>query len=133
MPKTIRQTATFNATPREVYDALMTSRGHSRITGAGAKVSSKVGGKFSAFDGYCGGVNLELVRGKKIVQSWRASDWPVDHSSTVTFALSAVKGGTRLSFTHAGVPDGQYASIKRGWIEFYWKPMKTLWSGRRTK
>jgi len=133
VPKTIRQSATFNATPREVYDALMTSRGHSKITGADAKISGKVGGRFTAFDGYATGFNLELAPGKKIVQSWRASDWPTNLSSTVTFALKPAKGGTRLGFTHAGVPDDQHASIKQGWIEYYWKPMKALWSGRRAK
>jgi activator of HSP90 ATPase len=78
-------------------------------------------------------VNLEIRRGKKIVQTWRASDWPADHYSTVTFVLKPVKGGTRLTFTQTGVPDNQYAGIKQGWIEYYWKPMKALWSGRRTK
>ena len=133
MSKTIRQTVTLNATPREVYEALTTSRGHSRITGAKASVSGKVGGRFSAFDGYATGINLELAPAKRIVQSWRASNWPTDHYSTATFALKAIKGGTRLSFTQTGVPDNQYASIKLGWIEYYWKPMKALWSGRRAK
>ncbi len=131
MPKTIRQTVTIKAGARQVYEVLMTSRGHSKITGGGAKVSGRVGGKFSAFDGYCSGFNLELAPGKKIVQSWRASDWPTDLYSTVTFALKPVKGGTRLSFTQTGVPDEQYAGIKQGWIEYYWKPMKTLWGHRR--
>jgi activator of HSP90 ATPase len=130
MPKTLRQTATFKARSRDVYDALMTSRGHARITGAKATVSGKVGGKFRVFDGYATGVNLELSPGKKIVQSWRASDWPTDHYSTVSFALKRVKGGTRLTFTQTGVPDDQYAGIKMGWIEYYWKPMKALRSGR---
>ena len=124
--KTIRQTVTFEASAHEVYEALMDSRKHAKFTGAKASVSRKVEGKFSAFDGYCYGTNLELVKDKKIVQSWRASDWPQGHYSKATFALKAVRGGTRLTFTQTGVPENQYASIKKGWTEFYWTPMKEM-------
>lgn len=126
MPKTIRQAVTIKATPQAVYDALMDSRKHGRFTGGGASISRKVGGKFSVFDGYAEGVNLQLVPGKKIVQTWRASDWPKDQYSKVTFALAKVQGGTRLTFTQTGVPDQHYASIKSGWIEFYWTPLKKM-------
>ena len=132
MPKTIRQSATFPAKPKDVYDALMTSRLHSKITGGKAVISPKIGGKFSAYDGYCTGVNLELRPGRKIVQAWRASDWPTGYHSKVTFAFAPIKGGTRMAFTHAGVPDEQYESIKRGWIDFYWLPMRALF-GRRSQ
>jgi activator of HSP90 ATPase len=130
MSKTIRQSATFKATPREVYEALMTSRLHSKITGARAVISQRVGGKFTAFDGYCSGVNLELEPGKKIVQTWRASDWPPDQDSRMTIVIKAGKRGTRLSFIHAGVPAAQYESIKQGWIDFYWAPMRRFFSAR---
>lgn len=130
MPKTIRQSVTFPAKPKDVYAALMTSCLHSKITGAKAVVSSRVGGKFSAYDGYCGGVNLELKPGKKIVQTWRASDWPDGRDSTVTFRFAPIKGGTRMAFTHAGVPSKQYESLKQGWIDFYWLPMKAHFGKR---
>ncbi len=124
--KTIRQTVTLKASPLEVYNALMDSRTHSTFTGSAAHISPRVGGRFTAYDGYARGVNLALVPGRKIAQSWRASDWPEGHSSTATFALTRVPGGTKLTFTHAGVPDDQVAEIRRGWIEFYWEPLKKL-------
>lgn len=126
MSKAIRQAVTIKATPQAVYEALMDSRKHARFTGGGASISRTVGGKFSVFDGYASGVNLELVSGKKIVQTWRASDWPKDQYSKVTFALAKVQGGTRLTFTQTGVPDRHHAAIKQGWIDFYWKPMKDM-------
>lgn len=131
MPRTIRQTVTFKTSPHDVYEALMDSRRHATFTGGTAKISRKVGGAFSVFDGYAQGRNLELVPDRKIVQTWRASDWPAGHTSTVMFLLKKVAGGTRLTFTHAGVPADQYASVKQGWIEFYWTPMKTFLAGRR--
>ncbi len=131
MPKTIRQTVTFRASPHDVYEALMDSRRHAKFTGGTAKISRKLGGTFSVFDGYAEGKNLELVPDRKIVQSWRASDWPEGHYSTITFALKKVSGGTRLTFTQSGVPEDQFTSVKQGWIEFYWTPMKTFFAGRR--
>lgn len=131
MSKTIRQTATFRASPKAVYAALMDSKKHSRFSGAKAVISRKVGGKFRAYDGYAEGVNLELVPGKKIVQSWRASDWPKDHYSKATFILNRVRTGTRLRFTQTGVPDRHYKSIKQGWIDFYWTPLKEMLERRR--
>jgi len=104
----------------------MDSRKHSVFTGAKAGISRKIGGKFTAYDGYIEGVNVELVPDGKIVQSWRGSDWPAGHYSTATFALKEVPGGTRLVFTQTGVPDEQYGSISQGWRDYYWKPMKEM-------
>jgi len=75
----------------------MDSGKHAQFTGGEAKISRKVGGKFTAFDGYSEGVNIELVADKKIVQTWRASDWPDGQYSQVTFSLKEVAGGTRLT------------------------------------
>ncbi|HET7153601.1 MAG TPA: SRPBCC family protein [Candidatus Kapabacteria bacterium] len=124
--RSIRQSATFNVKPSEVYETLMDSRKHTAFSGAKANISRKVGGKFTAFDGYCEGRNLELVANKKIVQEWRGSDWPKGSYSKVTYSLKAVKGGTKLSFYQSGVPAKFHADIKQGWIDFYWNPMKKV-------
>lgn len=126
MPKTIRQRVTIPTGPKAVYETLMDSKKHSRLTGGKTSISRRVGGRFTAFDGYAEGVNLELQDAKKIVQSWRASDWPANHYSKATFTLKKVKGGTRLTFTQTGVPNSQYASIKQGWMDYYWTPLKVL-------
>ena len=124
--KTIRQSATFKTTPHEVYEALMDSRKHARFTGAKASITRKVGGKFTAYDGYIEGINLSLAPDKKIVQSWRGSDWPEGHYSRATFSLKKVKNGTHLTFTQSGVPNQYYNDIKQGWHDYYWKPMKEM-------
>jgi activator of HSP90 ATPase len=123
---TIRQSAKFKASPHEVYEALMDSRKHSKFTDAKAGISRRIGGKFTAYDGYIEGVNLELVPDEKIVQSWRGSDWPEGHYSKATFTMRQVEGGTRLTFTQTGVPENQYESISQGWRDYYWKPMKEM-------
>jgi activator of HSP90 ATPase len=126
MSKLIRQSVTFKAAPHEVYEALMDSRKHARFTGEKASISRKVGGKIMAYDGYITGANLELVADEKIVQAWQAKEWPEGHISRVTFRLQPVKGGTRLRFTHSGVPDEHYTSIRQGWIDAYWEPLKAM-------
>ena len=123
---TIKQSATFKASPHEVYEALMDSRKHSKLTDSKASISRRIGGKFTAYDGYIEGVNLELVPDEKIVQSWRGSDWPDGHYSKAIFALKKVEGGTRLTFTQTDVPEDQYESISQGWRDYYWKPMKKM-------
>ena len=128
--RTIRQTATFKASPHEVYEALMDSRKHSRFTGSKASISRKIGGKFTVYDGYIEGVNLELVPDEKIVQSWRGSDWAEGHYSRATFSLKKVEGGTRLTFTQTDVPEEQYEPISQGWRDYYWTPMKKMLEGR---
>ena len=124
--KTIRQSVTIKATPREVYEALMDSRKHSKFTGAKARISRKMSGKFTAYGKYIQGINLDLVPGKRIVQAWRGSDWPKGHYSMATFSFKRVKAGTRLVFTQIGVPDREYKGIHQGWRDYYWKPMKEM-------
>jgi activator of HSP90 ATPase len=124
--KTIRQFVTFETTPHEVYEAIMDPRKHSELTGSQVRMNNKVGGKFSAYDGDIEGVNLELVPDQKIVQSWRYSDWPEGHCSTVTFTLKKVSRGTQLTFTQKEVPEEHYGDIAQGWRDYYWAPMKEM-------
>lgn len=126
MSNPIRQTITFNASPHEVYEMLMDSKKHAKFTGSAARVSRKVRGEISAYDGYISGENVELVQDRKIVQLWRGSDWDGGVFSKATFSLKKVKGGTRLTFAQTGVPEKHYSSIKQGWIDFYWEPMKAI-------
>lgn len=125
MNRTIIQTRSFSGVrPEEVYEALMDSRKHSGFTGAPASIRRNVGGRFSAYDGYIEGRNLLLIPGKKIVQMWRGSDWPDGHYALTSFVLTGTRKGTRLRFRQTGIPEDKVQSIKRGWIEFYWMPLK---------
>jgi len=126
MSKIIKQTVTFKASPHEVYEALMDSKKHAAFTGGKARISHEVGGEFAAYDDYIAGKNVELVPDKKIVQLWRAVDWPEGYFSTVTFLLLPIADGTRLNFTHSDVPEGTEKEFEQGWIDNYWEPMKAF-------
>jgi len=121
--RTIEQTVTFKARPHVVYEMLMDSAEHARFTGAEASISREVGGAFTAYDGALTGTNIELVPDAKIVQSWRAGDWPEGHYSSATFLLEEADGGTRLAFTQTGVPAQSYDDINQGWRDHYWSKM----------
>jgi activator of HSP90 ATPase len=128
--RTIKQTVIIKAEPHEVYEALMDSEKHAGFSGAKAKISRKVGGKFKCYDGWIDGWNVELVHDEKIVQKWRGANWPEGHYSTVTFALNKRVDGTRLSFTQTDVPEDHYESISKGWYESYWDKMKPALEAR---
>ena len=114
MPRTIKQEVKISAEPQAVYDALMDSRLHTKFTGAPAKVSKKVGGAVSCYDGFIEAVNLDLESGKRIVQAWRGKDWKVGEWSVAMFDLKKTGKKTRLVFTQTGVPDKHVAHIKKG-------------------
>jgi len=122
--RTIHQSVSFHASTHDVYEMLMDEKKHALFTGSPARISRDVGGTFATNDGYSTGTNLELEQDVKIVQTWRASDWPDDHYSTLTITLSTVSSGTKLSFVQNGVPADQYEEISQGWYDYYWNPMK---------
>jgi len=126
MPATrqIRHVVRFNAKPRAIYRALMNSKKHAAFTGAPAKIDAKVGGRFSAWGPHLRGVNVDLVKNKRIVQAWRAANWPKGHYSIATFELKGAKGGTRLVFTQTGIPAKSARSINAGWKSHYWDLLK---------
>jgi uncharacterized protein YndB with AHSA1/START domain len=122
---TIEQTVFFKSAPEDVYEALLDPRKHSEFTGSPATTSAKVGAKFTAWDGYIVGKNLELVNGKKIVQEWKTTEWPEGYPvSRLEFILTAKKGGTELKMVHSRVPAEQVAEYSSGWKSAYWDPLK---------
>jgi uncharacterized protein YndB with AHSA1/START domain len=126
MSGTIRQSVTINSTPHDVFETLMDSDKHAEFTGDEAAISRVVGGPVMAYGGYITGRNLELAPDEKIVQTWRASDWPEGQESTVTFTLTREDSATHLTLVHEGVPDEQLKDIEQGWIDYYWTPMKRM-------
>lgn len=123
--KTITQKVLIPAEPEEVYDALIDAKKHSAFTGSKASCEPKVGGRFTAWDGYISGKNLKLERGRGIVQEWKTTEWPEDYPpSIVKFSFKEKEGGTELTMVHSKVPAEQAEEYRQGWIDYYWKPLK---------
>lgn len=129
MPDSFEISTVVPTTPQRVYAAWLSSDEHSAMTGGAAQIDPIVGGRFNAWDGYITGTTLELEPQRRIVQSWRTTEFPDDApDSRLELALEAVAGGTKLTLKHSHIPTGQGASYESGWVENYFEPMKTHFS-----
>ena len=94
-------------------------------------MSGAVGGKFTAWEGYIFGRNLELVRGKKIVQEWSTTEWPEGYPpSRLEITLTKSREGTTLRMVHSRVPASQRADYAQGWKDSYWNPLKEYFKAK---
>ncbi len=117
--------AVIPAKPADIYKAWLSTKGHEAMTGSAAKVDGKIGGKFTAWDGYIFGATLELIPDQFIVQAWRTSEFPDEApDSRVEISLKEAKGGTKVMLSHTQIPQGQEDSYRQGWEDFYFKPMQ---------
>jgi activator of HSP90 ATPase len=125
---------TLPASPQDVYAAWLDGATHSAMTDAGAKIAKRVGGDFSAWNGYITGKTVELIPGRRIVQSWRTTEFAGDDpDSMITVELKPAKTGTRLTLIHIGVPDGQTSFENGGWEDNYFAPMKAYFARMKTR
>lgn len=91
-----------------------------------------MGGKFTAWDGYITGKHLELVKGRKIVQEWKTTEWPAGYPpSRLQLKFSLKRGGTELRMLHSKVPAEQIASYRKGWVDSYWNPLKEYFAKKK--
>ena len=123
--KVIKQKVFIRAKPVEIYDAFLNSRKHTAFTGAKATCERKVGGKFTAWDGYISGRNLELQNGRRILQEWQTTEWPEGYPpSILEFTFKSKGKGVEVSMVHSKVPAMQAENYRQGWIDYYWTPLK---------
>lgn len=112
------------ATQEKVYHAWLDSKEHGLMTGGSAQVSDKVGETFEAWDGYIQGKNLELEAPKRILQSWRTSEFDDAEEDSLLEILFAAEGkGTRVTIRHSRLPK-HGMQYKQGWVDSYFIPMK---------
>jgi uncharacterized protein YndB with AHSA1/START domain len=127
MPK-VHQEVTFSAPPARVYQALINAATHAKVTGEAATIDAKVGGAWSAYGGKISGQNIELVEGVRIVQTWRAGNWPAGSHSLVKFELSPHGNGAKLVLDHDALSEEQVPHIDGGWEKMYWEPMRKFFA-----
>jgi len=124
MAERIEVSGVIAASPTKIYVAWLSSDGHAAMTGATAQASDAVGGRFVAWDEYISGQNLELEPDRRIVQTWRTTEFPDQApDSHLEILLQAEGHGTRITFVHTNIPDGQGSSYEQGWQDFYLVPM----------
>jgi uncharacterized protein YndB with AHSA1/START domain len=123
--RTIEQTVLIEASPQEVFEAYVDPKKHAAFTGQGASGTPKVGGRFTASDGYISGEYTELVKGKKIVHLWTTTEWPEGYpASKIELRLRPKGKRTELTMIHSRVPAEQADMYAEGWQDYYWEPLK---------
>jgi activator of HSP90 ATPase len=127
---TIVQHVFIQATPEQVFDALVQPAVAASIIGGECTGEPTVGATFTHWNGYITGKHVELVRGERIVQEWTTTEWPKGASaSRLEFQLVGTGGGTELTMTHSNVPSEQAEDYRQGWIDHYWTPMRAHFGG----
>ena len=134
MTTVIRQSVEIAALPDELFDAYLDRRRHAAITGGKVSIGTRIGGRFSAFDGMITGRNLQILPKVVIVQSWRAGSWHKDDPDSLlvlAFGPGRAKGCGRIDLVHVAVPDHDLDGVTKGWQQYYWKPWRAYLKGGR--
>jgi activator of HSP90 ATPase len=117
----------------EIFNAWLESEAHSAFTGSPARVNPGVGGEFSAWDGYISGKTLEIEPSRRILQSWRTTEFPEGSpDSLLEISFEEIGDGTQLTLVHTNIPDGQGEDYRQGWEDYYFKPMQQFFSAQET-
>ncbi len=119
----------LGAAPKAVFEAWLSSRGHSEMTGSPALFEDGGRGRFTAWDGYISGEVLDVEEGLRILQSWRTTDFAAgDEDSLLELIFHAQGPGTRLTLRHSNLPEGSSKRYEQGWFEYYFEPMKAYFA-----
>jgi uncharacterized protein YndB with AHSA1/START domain len=113
------------AEPQRVFSAWLDAKEHAAFTGGGeAVVEPWSGGRFIAWDGYIHGILLGVDQGRRVVQTWRTSEFPPEaRDSRLVVEFDAARGGTRVTLRHTDLPPTQAKRYEKGWMEHYLKPL----------
>jgi activator of HSP90 ATPase len=131
----IHQEATIAASPERVYAALTSGEEFAAATGMPAEITDREGDPFTVFGGRVEGRQIELVRGRRVVQAWRfgaehPEPWEPGAYSVVRFTLKPEGDATRLIIDHDGIPSHAEARIESGYPTFYHEPLARYLEGR---
>lgn len=125
MAESLKMSVILPVPAGRLYRAWLSGAEHSAFTGSKATVTAGVGVAFTAGDDYIQGTTLELEPNKRIVQSWRTTEFAAsDQDSRLEVLLEETSQGTKVTLVHTNIPDGQAATYRQGWLDFYFMPMK---------
>ena len=118
----------IKASPELVYKTWLDSEGHSQMTGGEASITDQIGAEFSAWDGYIEGKNLELEPGKRMLQTWRTTEFVAsEEDSILEILLKEVDGETELPLIHTKLP-AHGEQYRTGWENHYFEPMRAYFA-----
>jgi len=116
--------AWFPTTPGALSAAWLDADAHTAMTGGRAEVAPVERSAFTAWDGYIEGTLIEIEHERRILMTWRTTDFaPDDGDSLVELTFSRAHGGTQLWLHHTDIPRSQGTRYRAGWRDFYVRPM----------
>ncbi len=125
----IEQTYMIAASPTEVWHALTNPEIIEEWSGADAEFVPEVGAEYALWDGSIVGEIVEVVPGKKLVQTWQPDNWTIENS-VVSFTLTAVGSKTRVDLVHENVEDFDYEGTTEGWNLYYLGAIKRMFDAK---
>jgi len=117
----------------QLYADWLNSEAHTDFTGGEAKTTEELNASFTAWDGYIFGQNTALIKGKKIVQTWRTTEFNEDEQDSILELLfeSIDNNKTKLTLNHSSIPKGDGDKYKIGWTEHYFEPMLAYYNNNK--
>ncbi len=111
------QTHTELFVPRErVFDAWLSERDQSLITGAPAIIEPRLGGLFSLWGGSVRGQIVFMKRPDVIAQTWRTDDFEShDEDSRLELRFLATAMGCQLQITQDKIPARSHQQFIHAW------------------
>ena len=63
-------------------------------------------------------ISNAVEEGRRIVQTWRSSDFPDGSTdSRLEVLLEPAEGGTKVTLVHTDIPEGQGRLYEQGWVD----------------
>jgi uncharacterized protein YndB with AHSA1/START domain len=117
------------ATRQRLYEAWLDSEEHSAFTAEAAEIEPVVGGIHTTFAGYATGQTLALEPHRRIIQTWRTTEFPAGApDSRLEITFEDTLGGTLITLLHTGIPSGQSDQYREAWLKYYFAPMKVYFA-----
>lgn len=124
MAEAIKFSIDLPVSTERVYRAWLDPYEHSQFTHQPAQIGAQPESRYSALDGEVTGKVLVATPFTRIVQTWRAKDFPVGSpDSQVELKLEPTCLGSQLTISQTGIPDGQSAYYLALWETRYFRPL----------
>eukprot|EP00823_Brevimastigomonas_motovehiculus_P005050 TRINITY_DN350_c0_g1_i1.p1 TRINITY_DN350_c0_g1~~TRINITY_DN350_c0_g1_i1.p1 ORF type:complete len:191 (-),score=34.81 TRINITY_DN350_c0_g1_i1:217-789(-) len=130
----ISMTYKFRCRPQNMFEAFTDERLISSYVQAKCQADPKAGGRFSFFGGSLTGTFTELNKPNKIVETWRFSEWPEDHSSIVELNFKEIRDSvTQVDMSQTGIPlEDRYGNhdipekVSKGWRNYFFERIEKV-------
>lgn len=124
MADSLKISVDLPVSPERVFRAWLDSYEHSQFTGSPAKIDPRVGGKYTAWNGYIRGQTIVKTPFNHIVQSWRTAEFPAGSPDTkIEITIEPTCLGCQFTLVQTGLPDGQASQYLPGWEDYYLRPL----------